>query len=242
MSNKYLTNIELVRFAALPRGEERDKAILDFITGMPRWGYQPARAYLIDILNVSSPLMPMPDMQWREIEDRILKKCSDFKDPDVAQQQREYNVGKGEELYSLRHQLNWKFLDYNIKAALYLPDQRSLSYWHNTLGIDKDGAFLPFIDFRSNSGLNTKESRKLVFSIQNQLVIEQDLDLEGARPAIIRIEGNLKKGLKPVYYFNNGEDLYSLADIETKTLEVYEDFERVKHGLPDEGKKTGTND
>lgn len=240
MSNKRLTNIELARFGAIPRGEDRDKAIRDHLKGIVRWSYQPARTYLIDILNVSTPLMPTPNTRWDIIQHKILNKCSNYKDEDVAQQQKDYNVGKGEQLYRLRQDLNWEFLDYNIKGGLSVPNYKPFFYWHNTVGKDQDGLFLPFIDFRSNKGLNSEESRKIVFSIQNLLVLEQDLDLEGARPAIIRIEGNLKKGLKAAYYFNDGTELYSLADIQTMALEVYDDFERIKRDIPDEDTKTGT--
>lgn len=240
MSNKRLTNIELARFAALPRGEERDKAIREYLKGGMRWNYQPVRTYLIDILNVSTPLMPTPDTRWDIIQQKILSKCGNYKNENVAEQQKNYNVGKGEQLYRLRHDLNWEFLDYNIRGGLSIPNYKPFSYWHNTLGKDEDGAFLPFIDFRSNKGLNSEESRKIVFSIQSLLVLEQDLDLEGARPAIIRIEGNLGKGLKAAYYFNNGTDLYSRAEIESLVLEVYDDFERIKRDIPDEDAKTGT--
>ncbi|MFT9046209.1 hypothetical protein [Acetobacter orientalis] len=241
MSSKRLTNIELARFGALPRGEKRDKAIKDFLKGTPRWNYQPVRTYLVDVLNVSTLLMPMPDIQWETIEEKILDKCCNYQNPEVREQQRYYNTAKGQELYRLRHELNWSFHEYNIRTGLSVPNNTPFSYWHNALGQDENGAFLPFIDFRSNSGLNSDESRKIVFSIQYLLVIGQEADLDGTRPAIVRIEGNLQKGLKPVYYFGDSHNLYSLEEIETMALEVHDDFERVKRDTPDEVKKTGTD-
>lgn len=181
----------------------------------------------------------MPDVPWENIEKKIRRDCQKQKDPERAQQ---FNIIKGRILFDYIRKNNVLFREFPMPFGPTLPDDKNIKFWHDRIGIKSGVAFSLFLDFRSQSGIDSSITRKIVFSIQKAFVLSQDPDLDSVLPCIINILGSKKKGFYLEEHIYEGNDFLDITEINNLLLSVYDDWLRILDEVSAPVKKTGTDD
>jgi len=179
--------------------------------------------------------LEMADVSWEKIDSTILKASH-------SKEEKDYNRAKGKSLYDFRLNNKIRFFYHDIRSSIILTNGDRLSFSQNIIADCDHQPVVPFIDFRSSSGLTTTKSQLIAFSIQQRLVIEQDADLDqmGTIPAIIRFSGSVTEGYTASLIKASNINFLSMDEISQITLEVWHDLVRVSSEDEERSKRTGT--
>ncbi len=233
MKTRRLSEIDLARFAALPAGEQLERALRAYNAGGGAWSYDPVRHSTADILWARTPLLgPVSPVPWDTIARQVSRSCT--RGPTQAQA----NVEVGKVLYDAARRLRWTAAKVDMRR-LSIGFGESVSYWSDVVIEDVDGPFIPFFDHRRERGLAIGSARQIVFSMQHVWVRERNPDVMDARLAVIRFpSGSDERGIW--IDFHEDSELLSYDELNGRVRTVYETWARVSDERDRETRRTGT--
>ncbi len=234
MKIRRLSEMDLARFCALPRGERLDQELRLYSAGGGAWSYDPVRRSTSDIANAQTPLLgPSLHVPWENIAAQIARACN------RGEAQRNSNQEVGKVLYDHVAEAGWAAVKV-LMGRMPIGFGDSVSYWSDLVVDDGDGPFISYFDHRREHGVTNEAIRQIVFSMQNVWVRERNLDLSDARLAVVRFPVNRREKTRTVHIdFAKEADLLSYDELDSRVRYVYETWARILDERQAD-RKTGT--
>jgi len=218
----------------MPPGERRIKEISKFFRFTPDFSYEGLRASFSDICHIQNPMaLDIKRAPWDAIATQVASACK------RNAKSIRFCLAKGEALHRLMSRDGTEFRFLPMRSGPHLPGGSSLTLWMDAVCIVGGLYRLPYIDLRSETGLDSPEARHLAASIQYRFAIEQSPDaLEyDVRPALIRLSGTFATGYQAEFVRIPDDPFLTIDEIEGKLRSAHDDVLTVMASLDGKGRK-----